>query len=429
LFCHASFISGFSAINLLIASVSRYSLASDGIFGMSSRGRGSSNVLKECLACVLANPSSKAGMSRWLLRSSGKELPPNRIYRMMDGLSERTERVKRVVSRETASLPGASTALMLFDVTTLYFESFEPDELRKSGFSKDNRIKETQVVLALAVTPEGFPLWYEIFPGNTFEGHTLLPVLKKCGEELRAGETVVVADRAMFTEENLRLLEEAGYSFVVSAKLRSLKESVKKKILSAENYTPLPERNILETLVEDGDAEESGKRRTGKEAEARRVRESAETTPGKVDGGTEDPAVSGEAPKAAFRSACWYALAAPPPKEKKKAGAGKKASGTADERAGEGSEGTTEGTTEGTAEGTTGERIRQRTLVVTWSPKRARKDAFDRERLLARLEKQLGGGGLKGKNLVKNRGTAKYLSVRNGEERDVYVVDAEKIEK
>ena len=87
---------------------------------------------------------------------------------------------------------------MLFDVTTLYFESFSPDELRVSGYSKDNKIKETRGVLALAVTPEGFPLWYQLFPGNTFEGHTLLPVLKKCMETFSPQDTVVVADRAMF---------------------------------------------------------------------------------------------------------------------------------------------------------------------------------------------------------------------------------------
>ena len=144
------------------------SLGFEEIFGVSSRGKGNTEVLKKCLACALANPSSKRGMSRWLEDEGGTDVSLNRIYRMMDALAKKTDRVREIVARETASLFETKASLLLFDVTTLYFESFEADGLRVPGYSKDNRIQETQVVLALAVTPEGFPLWYDLFPGNTF---------------------------------------------------------------------------------------------------------------------------------------------------------------------------------------------------------------------------------------------------------------------
>jgi len=150
---------------------------------------------------------------------------------MMDALAKKTDRVREIVARETTSLFETKASLLLFDVTTLYFESFEADSLRVSGYSKDNRIQETQVVLALAVTPEGFPLWYDLFPGNTFEGHTLVPVLRRCMETFSPRQTVVVADRAMFTEENLREAEGAGCSFVVGAKLRSLGRPGRRELL------------------------------------------------------------------------------------------------------------------------------------------------------------------------------------------------------
>ncbi len=445
------------------------SLGFDGIFGVSSRGRGSSNVLKKCLACALANPSSKRGMHLWLGSESLCDLQLNRIYRMMDSLSERTEKVKRLVARETISLPGASTALMLFDVTTLYFESFQPDDLRKPGYSKDNKFKETQVVLALAVTPDGFPLWYEIFPGNTYEGHTLLPVLKRCAEEFAAKDVVVVADRAMFTEENLRALEDAGYSFVVSAKLRTLKKTVKKKILNAENYVPLPERNVLEASFGGEEARESdgsGTRtapmtKTPAKKAAKKAKSGDSVDPVQSDdsaasdvladsagspvamrspsGESEDSGEDGGTEKAErkpFTVPCWYAFPAPA----KKTGASGRGKGIKREEGKDEIDEIKDEIKEDAAkerkkeapplDAPPEEKERKRTVVATWSLKRARKDAFDREKLLVRLREKLAvDGGLKGKNLVSNRGTGKYLSVRDGEESDVYVVDQEKIEK
>jgi len=68
--------------------------------------------------------------------------------------------------------------LLFYDVTTLYFDTFEEDELRKNGFSKDNKSQQPQILVALMVTKDGFPVAYEVFPGNTFEGHTIVPVIK-----------------------------------------------------------------------------------------------------------------------------------------------------------------------------------------------------------------------------------------------------------
>lgn len=71
-------------------------------------------------------------------------------------------------------------------MTTLYFETFEEDELRKNGFSKDNKSQQPQILVALMVTKEGFPIAFEIFSGNTFEGHTIIPTIKILSEETRS---------------------------------------------------------------------------------------------------------------------------------------------------------------------------------------------------------------------------------------------------
>jgi hypothetical protein len=68
--------------------------------------------------------------------------------------------------------------ILFYDVTTLYFESFTEDVLRKNGFSKDNKSEQPQILVALMVTKEGFPIVFEVFSGNTFEGHTIFPWLR-----------------------------------------------------------------------------------------------------------------------------------------------------------------------------------------------------------------------------------------------------------
>jgi len=84
---------------------------------------------------------------------------------------------RRDVRKGVAVLIKDGLTMVLYDVTTLYFESFTADELRKPGSSKDNMHQQPQVVVGLLVTRKGFTLGYEVFAGNTFEGKTMLPVL------------------------------------------------------------------------------------------------------------------------------------------------------------------------------------------------------------------------------------------------------------
>lgn len=109
--------------------------------------------------------------------------------------------------------------LLFYDVTTLYFESFEEDELRKNGFSKDNKSQQPQVLVALMVTKEGFPIAYEVFAGNTFEGHTIIPVVKKFISKNKVKKFTVVADAAMISAENILALKENGINYIVGARL------------------------------------------------------------------------------------------------------------------------------------------------------------------------------------------------------------------
>ena len=120
--------------------------------------------------------------------------------------------------------------LLFYDVTTLYFEAFEEDELRKNGFSKDNKSQQPQILVALMVTTQGFPIAYEVFAGNTFEGHTIIPVVQKFIRKNDVKTFTVVADAAMISTENILELKANKINYIVGARLSNLSSELIVKI-------------------------------------------------------------------------------------------------------------------------------------------------------------------------------------------------------
>ena len=96
----------------------------------------------------------------------------------MDKLYEQIDEVKKHTFEQTQSLFPEKVDLVLFDVTTLYFETTETDDLRKFGYSKDCKFNTTQVVLALATNQDGLPIGYELFEGNKAEVTTLAAAIE-----------------------------------------------------------------------------------------------------------------------------------------------------------------------------------------------------------------------------------------------------------
>jgi len=125
---------------------------------------------------------------------------------------------------------GFNYDLLFYDVTTLYFESFEEDSLRRNGFSKDNKSQQPQILVALMVTSDGFPIAYDVFAGNTFEGHTILPVVKAFIKKYTVKHFTVVADAAMISEPNVRQLLENQINYIVGARLGNLPNKLMKEI-------------------------------------------------------------------------------------------------------------------------------------------------------------------------------------------------------
>ncbi len=105
-------------------------------------------------------------------------------------------------------------------ITTLYFEAEEEDDLRKAGFSKDGKHSNPQIVLGLLVSQGGYPLDYEIFEGNKFEGHTMLPVIEAFKKKYNMEQLIVVADAGLMSEKNIKQLLANNYSFIIGARIK-----------------------------------------------------------------------------------------------------------------------------------------------------------------------------------------------------------------
>lgn len=183
-------------------------------------------LLKDIVLMRMAEPSSKLKAQQLLAERFAKTHDLDAIYRVMDKLLPKIDSMKQCTFQRTRDILPETIDILFFDCTTLYFESTEVDDLRAFGYSKDHRFNTTQVVLALATNSDGLPIGYELFEGNKAEVKTLLACLTNWQRLFAIQSVCFVADRAMMSDDNLTMLENAGHHYVIAAKLRSLPHSI-----------------------------------------------------------------------------------------------------------------------------------------------------------------------------------------------------------
>jgi len=126
----------------------------------------------------LVQPLSKLKTVDYLRRHQGIKLSVQSVYDSLDRLDERYKEQVEQIAFEHSKKILKTISVVFYDMTTLYFEAEDEDDLRKIGFSKDGKFQKPQIMLGLLVGEYGYPIGYEIFKGNTFEGHTLIPLIK-----------------------------------------------------------------------------------------------------------------------------------------------------------------------------------------------------------------------------------------------------------
>lgn len=187
------------------------------------------------VACRFIKPSSKLKVfEHWQTKlypeMISRKIELHQIYRVIDILSKHKEKIENNLYWQDRDLFTMEVDIVLYDLTTLRFESVREDtgNLRRFGYSKEMRSDCTQVVLGLLVDTQGIPLGFEVYPGNTFEGKTLEDIVKKMRNKFRVRRFIFVADRGLFSAKNLesiRGVEAADPGeFIVGMKLGIFKD-------------------------------------------------------------------------------------------------------------------------------------------------------------------------------------------------------------
>jgi hypothetical protein len=172
-----------------------------------------------CIARIV-EPTSKLDSLRVLSDLGVDPIDRNKLYRCL--VKAASLDYRRIISQACfAHVHECGLTLILYDVTTLYFEVQEEDSYRKSGLSKERRL-EPQIILGLLVDQNGFPLGLHSFEGNKAETKTLLPVIEAFQAQHGLTNVTIVADAAMLSASNLEALTEAGYTYIVGSRIHKV---------------------------------------------------------------------------------------------------------------------------------------------------------------------------------------------------------------
>lgn len=189
--------------------------------------------LKNLVIARLYYPVSKLKTSDYLYQNKNIDIPVQKIYRYLDKLyAKQKDLIQQISYEHTLKVLGGVISVVFYDVTTLYFQIDDEDEIRKRGFSKEGKHQNPQIVLGLLVSIDGYPLAFDIFEGNKFEGHTMLPVLDTFKKKYKLDKLVIVADSGLLTNKNIVELQQKGYEFILGARIKNESRFIKDKILA-----------------------------------------------------------------------------------------------------------------------------------------------------------------------------------------------------
>lgn len=193
------------------------------------------DLFKHLVVARLAFPLSKLKTIEYLYRFQGVMMDIDAVYRFLDKLNNKLKsKVEQIAFAHTKKVLNDSISVVFYDMTTLYFEASDEDDLRKTGFSKDGKHQSPQIYLGLLVGLGGYAIGYDIFEGNIYEGHTLIPFLEKTSKKFNLEKPIVVADAGLLSNDNIKALEDRNYEYIIGARIKNEPEKVKRQILDKQ---------------------------------------------------------------------------------------------------------------------------------------------------------------------------------------------------
>jgi len=189
------------------------------------------SVMAEILSLNRAiSPNSDYQVSRWyagtilpkLFNVSPCLVNPTRIYRTLDKLLLKEKDIQNHLAKKVKELGFDDLSLVFYDITSSYFEGC--CSLGEFGLSRDHRKDRPQLLLALAVTKEGFPFYWKVLPGGFHDSLTVKEAVISLKKRFQLKDIILVMDKGMVSEDNLKFLEEEGFSYIVSIARSSVKK-------------------------------------------------------------------------------------------------------------------------------------------------------------------------------------------------------------
>ena len=222
------------------------------VVGEAAKRVKAAKTIRHLVMAGIANPASKRRSVMDLERDFGIKLDLNAVYRTMDYVdTDGIELIRKKAWEATNELFSEKIDVVFYDCTTLYFESVAEDELKGKGYSKDMKFNQSQVLLALLVTQEGLPMGYRVYNGGMFEGHTLKDALVHIEQMKVIDRVIFVADSALFSADNLELLEKSEKRYIVAARLKNQSEKIATQILDKARYQKQEQMLINEIGLSD----------------------------------------------------------------------------------------------------------------------------------------------------------------------------------
>ena len=200
-------------------------------------------VLFTLITSRFVKPVSKLALyDRWVEKfypvMVDHDLAPQHIYRSLDILAEHKEHIEQSLYQYKKDLFSINVDIVLYDLTTLRFESTREDlgALRKFGYSKEMRTDCTQVVFGLLTDTDGIPLSFEVHPGNTFEGKTLKGIVDKMKKKFSVRRFIFIADRGLFSAQNLDHIRNNQGEFIVGLKMGVLQKELQQAFYDINRF-------------------------------------------------------------------------------------------------------------------------------------------------------------------------------------------------
>jgi transposase len=264
------FLSGINSIHIIGPS-----LLLGGIFDAIGFNAIPDELFRKLVLARICYPTSKLKTTEYLRRYEGYVIDEDQVYRYLDKLNKTQKRQVQCISyKHTQQVLGQQISVVFYDVTTLYFEIKQEDELRKPGYSKDGKHQNPQILLGLLVSAGGYPLAYDIFQGSKFEGHTMMPVLNLFRRKYKLTQLIVVADAGLLSGSNIEALRLNGYQYIIGARLKNESANIKAAILElqlGDNKTAELQRNDGSRLIVSNSVARAAKDNDNRQRAIRRL--------------------------------------------------------------------------------------------------------------------------------------------------------------